>query len=147
MKFYIPIPDGMELKRVNGEDCLVDANNQSKVEIQHIIKDYLRNPKKDKLTQLHCVIYTTLPPNLNVTYAIYEPKNNGKDPADKIEIVDGKKLIESAKEPASPTLFHGHASSWMQGSPLSEARRKQLEEKRDEQRENRRHMGDNPKPT
>lgn len=147
MKFYIPIPDGMALKRVNGEDWLVDANNQPKVDIQHVIKDYLRNPKKNKLNLHDCNIYTMPPPNLNIIYAVYEPKDNGKNPADKIEIVDGKKLVESTKTPAPQGLFHGHAPSWMQGSPLSEARRKQLEEKRDEQRENRRHMGDNPKAT
>ena len=151
MKFYIPLPDGFEFKKINDQDQVVSLHNKlPPIDIQFLIKEYLRNPKKVKVIATpypEISIYTTLPPKLTMNYMVYEPKNNGKSSADNIQIVDGKKNRTSSQTANSANLFNGHATSWMQNSPLSESKRKQLEEKRDEQRENRRHMGDNPKPT
>lgn len=149
MKYYIPLPEGIEHAVINGQDHLIDKINKvPAVNMQFLIKEHLRNPHKGKHQKSQIIntsldkvkIYTAMPPALDMDYLVYEPKNNGALPSDKIERLKSYKNTSPATNPAG--LFNGHAPSWM-----NNAKRKQLEEKRDEQRENRRHMGDSPKST
>ena len=149
MKFYIPLPHGMEFKKIDKEDHLVNTADESqKINVQNLIKEFLRNPKKSKtipIPTLQVPISTTLPSDLSLTYIVYEPNNNGAQASSKFEILNVKAHGTYSPE-RNPALFFGNYP-WITHSPLSADKRALIEEKRHERRENLRHTGDNPKPT
>jgi len=150
---FLSIPQGMVFQQeYNGTDLhdyFIDPTGKKpKIDLQTLLKNALQNNTKKEVEKRggnkfvislnEFTIYLKNPPRDENDYLKYIPNNNGKNPtASTPEIVKG--FLEYKPSYRSGLWFH-HV-------PLSAEKLEQVLEKREEQRHNRRHVGDSPLPT
>lgn len=147
---YLSIPKGMKYKQIIIDDIagdyFVDPEGQlPKIAIQKLLHDALRtNTGRKKSIELHeLTIYLRTPPNDEETYLKYIPNRNGKE-ATQIEPVEVKGR-DAQKHSAMHYTTNGQV--WCNQFYLTDKRKEEIEAKRVEQRNNRRHYGNSPLST
>ncbi|MDR3442936.1 MAG: permease [Legionella sp.] len=151
---YIKIPEGMEFKQLaldNTEtkrDYFVDPEGKKEpLDIQKAVKSILQHVNKATIKQTTpespLEIYSRVPPNDLEMYLKYLPNRNGKEATmETPEAVQG--VFAQKYNPANQTR---NGEIWYRFYAFSTERQKQILEQRHEQRLNRQHIGDCPKPT
>lgn len=148
---YIKIPEGMTfkvievereqkegvVKKVMEDHFCSEDGDRPPISIQKAVKEFLKQPKRER--EHKTVDGLEFKQRKPVTHASqwleYNPHNNGTKPAK--HAVIAKEVVH--------LVCHG---SWFGARiPVSEARKAELEERREKTREARRHLGDSPKPT
>lgn len=142
---FLEIPTGMIYKKIkmidNGlekeEDIFVAKNgNDEFISIQKAVKTFLNYHKNTaEVNGLH--LYKKKP-FIWSELLEYRPVRNGKEPSDHVvTIYNSKSCYRSIYNP----------SWWAANVPLTENRLSELTQKRIEQRDNRRHIGNSPSAT
>ncbi len=147
---YISIPKGMEFKQITNDietrDFFVDPQGKlPQIDLQELVKEALRhNSGRLKTIELkEFSIYTRVPPKVGDYFLKYVPNNNGKlATKDPVTLVMG--VTEQKFQPQSHTRY---GMFWDQTLYLDPERKKEILDKRMEQKHNRRHDGDSPKST
>ncbi|OCH98722.1 hypothetical protein A8135_10475 [Legionella jamestowniensis] len=152
---YIALPDGwnFEGKKELPEgkkDVLVQHPGTQIIYLQDIIKDCLRCKKRNipsmtielkNLSLESITIYFKSPPHNDELYIQYEPQNNAKYPAEKVNIAKG---VEFANSKTVQTVY---GQRWYNMFHFSEEKMAEIKAADKEQRDNRRHIGDSPYAT
>lgn len=148
---YILIPEGMVFEQTQTQDSKRDmfvdpSGKKESICFQDIIKDVLRH--KSRSARSVCKdgleIYFRSAPCDQRDYLKYSPRNNGKY-ATKVLPKVVKGYAEHQVKYLGKTSRYGEF--WYQHQVLSEERKAEVEARRAEQRDNRRHVGDCPLPT
>lgn len=139
---YLQIPDNMKLDNKNGKDILVSLENLTdEIPLQDMVKTFLRNPYDVRtLAEKHRITFYKKLPIQTVPGAIlcYQPKRNGVEPSEACWITTFNQ-ISRKKHPNTQ-----YGTFWEQTCVLSFEKRKQVQERRTEQKLNRRKVGDSP---
>lgn len=152
---YLSIPSGMVFKKVtcdkgdnsidNTRDCFVDTKEGAVIELQDLIKEALRTNKghKKSIQLKEFTIHLKKPPNTDESFLAYSPNHNGKYPTEiEPKLVKGKDARKY-----DPKQYTSYGSFWYRETVLTSERQLEIKEKRLAQKNDRRHTGDNPKPT
>ena len=141
-KIITATPDEKGVVHDKIRDCFVNPETQETIELQEWVKDALRTRPRNAVCVInkHFTVYFKLPIRQE-EFLAYAPNNNGKDPTLVVpQIIKGATAVVK-----NPVISADR--SWIQSTLLSPGRLAQVTEKRNEQRENRRHTGDSPLPT
>ncbi|KTC78309.1 hypothetical protein [Legionella brunensis] len=171
---YIALPQGWCFagkRDVSGvlKDVLINHANTQIILLQDIIKDCLRTKKRsssfvtvplrgtERITistttgagigqdlEPHAItIYFKKPPYTKDFFLQYTPKNNGKYPSDvETHVVKGSDVVVCS------AMFHTmYGQKWHNLHFFSKEKMAEILAAEKEQRDNRRHVGDNPLPT
>ena len=144
---YLSIPIGMKYEQIaeneSQRDYFVDPNGVlPRIDIQKVLKEALRtNTGRAKHIELgEFTIYRVKPPYRDESFLHYIPNCNGRHATkEAIELVNGTSF-----PPPQQTRY---GTFWFQALPLDPTTLEGILERRAEQREDRRHSGDSPKPT
>ena len=142
---FLEIPTGMIYQRIkmieNGlekeEDIFVSkSGNDEFISIQKAVKKFLEYHKNN--AEVHGLHLYKKKPFIWSELLEYRPVRNGKEPSDHVvAIYNSKSCHRSIYSP----------SWWAANVPLTEHRLNELTQKRIEQRDNRRHIGNSPSAT
>ncbi|MCW8410456.1 permease [Legionella sp. PATHC035] len=151
---YLSIPPGKVFKKVieidehgspkDAKDCFVDLEDGSIIELQDLIKEALQNTRrKSEITLKAFTIYLKTPPATEDSFLAYTPNHNGKYSTDvEPEIVIGKNVQKY--NPGAQTKY---GSFWYSQLFLITDKQLEIAAKMKAQKQDRRHVGDSPKPT
>lgn len=150
---YITIPNGWVYTQrcINGveKDVFAESSSENCIVIQDLVKDCLQHRnKQNKYSQqvseqgYSLMFYYKSPPQTEEFFIKYLPNKNGKEPSVGTEVVRGKDV---SQKNYSSSKYTG--TLWFHQIPLSSAKTDKYTRKYAEQRDNRRHTGDSPKPT
>jgi hypothetical protein len=142
---YIKIPNGMHFSQITDkeanhtQDILIDDSG-NKIDLQEMVKDFLRDPKayeakKPSPEKLTILFKPPIP--MDDSYLLYEPNRNGKLPT-----IQPVKLGSEHKQSSAVSTRYGEF--WHQKVPMSAEKRQEVLKAQDEQRQNRRKSGDSP---
>lgn len=153
---YISIPQDWTFDGTNYDsDVFVNTASETTrtIPLQELIKDCLRTKQRhatsvslnNKETHNETItIYFKLPPNTDDFFIQYEPQRNGKEKSTHARPVKGNNVQGIKLKHVDGLLWHQIAENRVR---LTEERLAELEQKSEEQAENRRHTGDSPLAT
>ncbi|CDZ79183.1 hypothetical protein BN59_03501 [Legionella massiliensis] len=119
--------------------------------IQDLVKECLRTKKRGahsislnskETCANEIIIYFRTPPETFELFLKYEPNRNGKEPSNNMKLVQG---VDEKKFSFANSTYTG--TLWFHNAVISETKREELKDKAQEQRDNRRHVGNNPLAT
>lgn len=154
---YLSIPEGMvyQQKKVISagsenaslKDFFVDPNGKRPdIPLQDIVKDMLRtNTGQKKIIEKDGItLYRKIPPYEKTQFLQYAPEENAKFATKTTPVVASGMDFRASLNKANTKQY---GQLWFKENPLPKDKQELVEDKRDEQRDNRRHIGDSPKAT
>lgn len=143
---YIKVPINMVYKQVSYIDQQGNAQledrfvsklypEQSYISIQQAVYEFLKTHRSEaNIDTLQIFKKKGIRWN---NFLEYRPNRNGLDPSKHVKLLEGIPSVST-----SPSSV-----AWFKTVPLSPERKYEIVKKYDEQRDNRRHIGDSPLPT